>query len=117
MNAEAAIVFTGTAVVSGTALTAVVLDRYRKKLAALVTLAAGLCPWLLILGFKGVLRGEVCVGLGLFGATPLFAAAFFLFGIGQKSRGTKVAAGIVLAGMFLSIGLSMFWFHLLSKME
>lgn len=116
MDAYGIILHAAAAVVSSAALTAAIANRFRKVFAGGVALAAGICPWLMIAGFHGSLRGELWFALGMFGAPPLYCVAFFLYGIGPGTLRRGVAAGAALIGMFAAIGNTLFLFHLFSKM-
>jgi hypothetical protein len=117
---ENAIIYIAATLVSAAGVVAVVIDRFRKGLAGMVVLAAAVCPWLMVCGLSthwGWLRAPWTEALGLFGAPVLFVIAFFLFGLGKITPRRGLAAAASLAGMFIGLGNTLLWFHLLSRME
>ena len=108
------------AIVSIAGVTAVVVNRFRKSLAGALVVMAAICPWLMINGFYmnwSWLQGEWVGILGLFGASPLFLIAFFLYGVGIAAPRRGFSAGASLIGMFVALGNTLLWFQLFSKME
>ena len=113
------IVVTTAVMMTAAGIAAVVVNRFRKILAGVVALLAGVCPWLPIGAFFRHwqwLQGQWTTTAGMFGALPLFVIAFFLFGKGEVTPGRGFAAAASLAGMFTALGHMLFWFHLLSRM-
>jgi|GEM_PF-3498267 len=116
---ESILICATAAITTGAGMTAVVVNHFRKVPAGVVALMASVCPWLMIGGFFtnwSWQRSQWAGVFGLFGAPLLFVIAFFLYGLGKVTPKRDFAAGMALIGMFVALGNTLSWFHLLSRM-
>lgn len=106
------------AIASGAAIYAIASNRFRKGIACIIALAAGIAPWLFFAMWNEWLPGSTPLSvISIFGSGPLFLIAFFLYGIGEGTGKLSNAARACLVGMCAGFGYSLFLSGLLSKME
>ena len=95
-----------------------ILNRFRKKIASCLALIAGLSPCLFFMAYEGLIESEILgVGLGMYGAAPLFLIAFFAFGYGQITKPDRIAAVVSIIGTFLGGSYTLLLVGLLARAE
>lgn len=99
-------------------IAAVIVNRFRKKVASCLSLIAGFSPLLFFMAYEGTIENKFLgIILGMYGAAPLFLIAFFGFGFGEVSKSDKTSAAITMIGCLLGIIYSLGLINILAAAE
>tara|TARA_B110000037_G_scaffold223137_1_gene302633 strand:- start:11650 stop:12000 length:351 start_codon:yes stop_codon:yes gene_type:complete len=99
-------------------IAAVIVNRFRKKIASCLSLIAGSSPLLFFMAYEGTIENKFLgIVMGMYGAAPLFLAAFFSFGFGEITKADKTSAAITMIGCLLGIIYSLGLINILAGAE
>lgn len=118
MDFSTVMIFGAAGISTIAAVVAVSSNRFSKRSAGIVSLAAGAVPWLFFAMWQNYIASSTWLSVvSIFGCAPLFLVSFFLYGTGDPTRMRGIAAGACIAGMFSGLGFSIVLANQLARME